>query len=67
MLTLTATWPDKSVEAGQPHSSYLLTMARGLAESFGLSIERIIEYLLDLDGVKQYMSAKSLLQILQDL
>ena len=55
------------MEAGQPHSSYLLTMARGLAESFGLSIERIIEYLLDLDGVKQYMSAKSLLQILQDL
>lgn len=52
VVTFTASWVHRDVPLNAPVSSYLRTMATGLAEAHGWDERTIIDYLLRCPGVR---------------
>ena len=55
IFTCTAIWRDAEINLNPPGEEYLKFIIKGLKETYGYQNERIVEYLKNIDGIKNYI------------
>jgi hypothetical protein len=63
LLTLTAPWGVDDVPQSTPSAAYLSVIAAGLFEAHGWSQKQVVDYLMNLPGVRPAWTGEKLLGI----
>jgi hypothetical protein len=67
IFTFTGGWEDPDIVSKAPGEKYLKTIMRGIKETYGLTDDGVVEYLVDVEGISGSINSEMLIKWIQNI
>lgn len=67
IFTFTSNWPQDQIVLSQPGEKYLRIIIKGIKETYNLSHRKIIDYLMNLEGIKGVLSSQQISDLVKTI